>query len=288
MCQSSIEIAYDTELLKDMAAAGCTSIFFGIESLNPKSLTETHKFHNRISRYKQAIQNVHSVGINVVGSFIVGFDADDLDAFDHIYEFTDKNNISYIMLNVLTAYPGTDLYNRMKKAGRLNDMDPGLLNGIYPTMRYRNMYQTDMFEKYFLTLEKMFDYGHVRKKALQTLGNGAFQRFNEGEISPLDKFISLIYLIGMFVFTRDKSKRKIFYDLFALGLQKKINMGVVVEFLLFVASFHGYLEYTLQHRDKILDIIRKNDRGPWKGDGDDTESLTRAPCSSPALLDHPE
>jgi radical SAM superfamily enzyme YgiQ (UPF0313 family) len=263
MCQASIELADDEKLLQDMADAGCTAILVGIESLNPKSLKETHKFQNKVNRYETAVKRVHSVGINVVGSFIVGFDADTLEAFDDIYNFTARNNIFYIMLNVLTVYPGTDLYERMKKEGRLNYTDPDLLNGIFPTMRFKNMSQTDVFDKYFETMNKMFSYDHVRKKALEVQGNGAFQKFNEGEIGPLDKFLSLVHLTKMFLFSLDKSKRRMLVDLFSLVFKKKACVGVIVETLMFSASFQGYLRYIQEQRDEILEKIMVNDLGPW-------------------------
>ena len=262
MCQASLDVADDESLLRDMALAGCTSILIGFESVNPDSLQETHKFHNRIGKYEEAVRRIHAAGIHVVGSFIVGFEADKLDAFDRVYEFTTRNNISFIMLNVLTAYPGTDLYARMKQEGRMADFDPDLLNGIYPTMQYRNMSQTGLFHKYFETLEKMFDFDEVREKITSVLNTGAFTRFNEGEIGPKEKFLSVLHLFRKCVFTQDARARKLFRRLFSIVLSGRTKPGVAVEFLLFVVSFHGYLEYTRKYRDEILEKIRKSDKGP--------------------------
>ncbi len=266
MCQASIDVAFDDELLKLMADAGCISILFGIESVNPKALQEMNKKVNVAERYQEAIRRVHAAGINTIGSFIVGFDADTLEAFDQIFDFTVRNNISYIMLNVLTAYPGTDLYERMKARGRLNYQDPDLLNGIYPTMRYMNMSQTELYTRYFATLEKMFDYDMVRRKAVPVLGNGAFHRFNAGEVGIRDKLVSVAQLLRMYLFTSNRAKRRLFVSLVKLGLTNRASMGVIVEFLLFVSSFNGYLQYTRDHRDEILGKITASDLGPWRDD----------------------
>lgn len=263
MCQASLDVANDEQLLRDMAEAGCTSILIGFESVNPRSLDETHKFHNRIGQYEEAVKRIHGAGIHVVGSFIVGFEADDLSAFDRVYEFTERNNISFIMLNVLTAYPGTDLYTRMREAGRMSDIDPDLLNGIFPTMQYRAMSQTDLFHKYFETLEKMFDFRHVLMKIIPVLSTGAFRKFNEGEIGVKEKFLSVAHLLRKCVLTRDKSARRLFGTLFGLVVRGRTTPGVAVEFLLFVISFHGYLQYTRLHRDEILQKIKALDKGPF-------------------------
>lgn len=261
MCQSSLDLYRDDELLRDMAEAGCTSILLGIESLDPNSLQEANKLQNKVEEYEEGIRRIHSHGIHVIGSFIVGFEADRLEAFDNIYDFTVRNNISLIMLNVLTAYPGTDLYEHMKQAGRINNVDPDLLNGIYPTMQYRNISQTDMFHKYFETLAKMFSYEVVHEKAVKVFDNGAFQSYNDGDISVKDKFFSLMYLLRKFMLTTDRGKRRFFRDLMSLVFKKKASIGNIVEFLLLISSFNGYLQFTADHRMEILEKIKKNDPG---------------------------
>lgn len=257
MCQASLDLADHEDLLKEMAEAGCTSILFGIESLNPASLNETRKKHNRIAKYESAIRRVHEAGIITIASFIVGFDADTLEAFDEIYRFTAENNIIYIMLNVLTAYPGTRLYERMQSDGRLTDIDTAMFGGVYPSFQFRQMQQSEVYQRYYTTLDKMYDYDHLRRKALHVLGNGRFQRFNAGEIRPFDKFLSLLYLFRMYILTRDIDKRRFFFDLMGLAFKKKACIGIVVEFLVFIASFHGYLSYTRIHRLGLLKKIRQ-------------------------------
>jgi radical SAM superfamily enzyme YgiQ (UPF0313 family) len=269
MCQASLEVCRDEELLKAMAEAGCTCMLLGIESLNPQSLAEAGKKQNRVDEYRDSIRRVHRQGIHVVGSFIVGFDSDRLDAFEKIYDFTMDNNISLIMLNLLTASPGTPLHARMKQAGRLRALEPEMVNGMYPTMQYRHISQGDIFEKYFETLEKMLRYDAVRKKALEVFGSGNFRRYNDKDIRPRDKLRSLCHLARHFLMTSDREKRRLFADLFALVFQHRVSVGNVVEFLLLIVSFNGFLQYTKEHRVEIQRKIRENDPGPLEREGQD-------------------
>jgi radical SAM superfamily enzyme YgiQ (UPF0313 family) len=262
-CQASFDLFNDQELLEQMAEAGCTSILFGIESLNPDSINEAHKLQNKINHYEEGIRRVHSAGIHVIGSFIVGFDSDSLEAFDDIYAFCSRNNISFIQLNILIAYPGTNLYHRLKKDQRLNPIDPDLLNGIYPTIQFENMSQTELYHKYFDTLKKIFDFDHIRKKAINILSDSKFQRSKSADITIRDKFTSIAHLLSMYLITFNKQKRKLLLDLFAQVRKGITSINVVVEFLLFISSFHGYLKYTEKHSNEILKVIRKYDRGPW-------------------------
>lgn len=264
MCQASLDVSDDPELLGKMAEAGCTSILVGIESLNPASLKEAAKYQNRVEKFAKGISVIHDHGIHVIGSFIVGFDTDYLDAFDRIVEFTNKNAVTLFSLNVLTAYPGTDLYSRMMAGGRINDIDTDML-GIYPTMQYKNVSQSDMFKKFFVTLEKMCSYEVVLPKACQTLGNGKFTHYNEADIRVHDKIRSVYYLVRQYVTTRNSAKKKLFGMLFRLAIQGKVSMGNVIEFLLLLASFNGYLEATRQDREHILGVIRSRDPGSLNG-----------------------
>lgn len=261
MCQASLDVSEDTALLTKMAASGCTSILIGIESLDDASLSEAGKHQNKIEKYERAIKTIHDHGIHVIGSFIVGFDTDTLDAFDRIYDFTLKNGITMISLNVLTAYPGTDLYDRMKKDGRINPIDSDML-GIYPTMQYNKVSQSAMFRKFFKTLEKMYSYPTVLQKASQTFGNGKFIHYNEADISVLDKLRSVYYLLRQYWLTDNDSKKKLFRMLFQMARAKKVSMGSIVEYMLLSASFNGYLDSTVDHRRAILTEIENVDPGP--------------------------
>jgi len=244
-----------------MARAGCTSILLGIESLDPAALKEAGKHQNKIEKFEQGIKTIHDHGIHVIGSFIVGFDTDRLDAFDRIFDFTLKNGITMISLNVLTAYPGTDLYERMKKDGRINNVDTDML-GIYPTMRYNLVSQADMFSKFFSMSEKLFSYEVVLQKAMKTLGSGRFTHYNEADISVLDKMRSMAYLFRQYLVTSDPAKRELFKTLFTLARKGKVTMGNVVEYLLLIASFNGYLDTTREDRARILEEIKQTELGP--------------------------
>lgn len=261
MCQASLDICEDSELLTKMAESGCTSILIGIESLDDAALLEAGKYQNKIEKYEQGIKTIHDHGIHVIGSFIVGFDTDELDAFDRIYDFTVKNGITMISLNVLTAYPGTDLYERMLGNGRINAIDTDML-GIYPTMQYYKVSQAAMFRKFFKTLEKMYSYPTVLEKAATTFSNERFIHYNEADISVLDKLRSIIYLLRQYFKTTDDAKRELFRMLFKMAREKKVSMGSMIEYLLLIASFNGYLDATVEHRRTILAEIEQVDPGP--------------------------
>ena len=94
-----------------MAEAGCFNILIGFESLNPASLDESHKEHNRGGTiYKEAIDRIHAAGIHINASFVVGFDHDTTEEFDRIFDFTMEHHLPNVNLHLLNAPPGTETY----------------------------------------------------------------------------------------------------------------------------------------------------------------------------------
>ena len=252
-CLAGVDVSNDEELLRAMADAGCNSILLGFESLNPQSLAEAGKSQNRIEDYELTIKRIHRSGIHVIGAFVVGFDADTLEAFDQIFTFADKNDISYVMLNMLTAFPGTGLYRRMKKQGRLLDVSPELLNGMFPSMRYKNMSEVDIFTKYFETLERLYAFRDLRRKALNVLGTGCFNKRKAG-VGFAEKLVGVRSVLRELFFTMDGDRRRLLIDLFRLGMTNIVTMDVVFEYLFFITAANKYLE---NHRDIKNELLGK-------------------------------
>ena len=106
--------------LMDLAAeVGLRSLFIGFESITQASLEASGKHHNRIHEYHDAIERLHSLGIMINGSFVFGFDQDDLSVFDRTVDWAIDRGIETATFHILTPYPGTPLRQRLNQEGRL-------------------------------------------------------------------------------------------------------------------------------------------------------------------------
>lgn len=264
-CQASIEIGNDEELLRDMAEAGCLYILIGFESVNEKSLEETHKKQNHIENYAASIDRIHAAGIQIIGAFIVGFDNDTLVEFDNIYHFSNKVNLPLTMINILGVAPGTDIYERLKKEKRLYGKSTEDAIGMFPPMQYMNMSQIDMFDKYLETVEKLYSFKTVGVKAQNLFNSGAFIRMFTGEDPGfLFKFTIFMKVLGSYRFSPDAYKRKMFMDMFSLFRKKKIAPDKFFIFLLTMEGFSRYVKRMKKNRDAMRQEVIAQDRGPWK------------------------
>src|SRR6202162_3627184 len=74
----TIDVTDDPSLVREMALAGCTGVFIGFESLHNDNLTDSKKKSPRTEDYARRVEVLHRHGIQVNGSFVLGFDHDRL------------------------------------------------------------------------------------------------------------------------------------------------------------------------------------------------------------------
>ena len=123
--EASVNLAEDDELLDLMVDAGFKSVFIGIETPSKESLRETRKLQNLKSDLIESLHYVHQRGLMVMAGFILGFDNEGPDIFDRMIGFVERSGVSMAMVGQLVAVPKTPLYDRLKREGRLRDIQPG-------------------------------------------------------------------------------------------------------------------------------------------------------------------
>ncbi len=261
-CQSSIELGRDRALLRDMAAAGCVEVLIGFETIDPANLKETGKNQNRLEEYREVIENIHAAGIDVLGSFIVGFDGDTPASFERLCGFTEEHGLSYINLSMLTAAPGTDLYDRMKRDGRLLDVPRYMVNGFMPVMRYRGATAAEMMEGYRRALLRLSDFGRLRRKAQLVYGTGHFSVERESGAGFFEKLKVTIEIVRRYLMTGDPERRAFFRDIWRLFRQGRMAVDKAVIYLLTMAGNAEYIPYLDRAYRDVRNMLAKADIPP--------------------------
>ena len=123
--EASINLADNEDLMHTMVEAGFDTVFIGIETPDEESLAECNKKQNKNRNLIESVKSIQRTGLQVQGGFIVGFDSDGPSIFQNQIDFIQKSGIVTAMVGLLQAPPGTKLYERLKKEGRLS----GLLTG---------------------------------------------------------------------------------------------------------------------------------------------------------------
>ncbi len=121
-CAASMNIAEHDEVLKFASEAGCRMIFLGIESELIDQLEATNKKMNvkiGIDNFAKVYDKLHQYGIAVLGAFIYGLDSDTPQTIKNRTQYLIDSDIDAMQATILTPLPGTPLFNRMKKDGRI-------------------------------------------------------------------------------------------------------------------------------------------------------------------------
>ncbi len=117
--QITINLADDPELMDLMLQAGFQNIFIGIETPDDVGLEACKKSQNRKRDMIENVKLLHGAGFIITAGFIVGFDTDTPSIFQKQIVFIQESGIVIAGVSVLKAPPGTELYARMKREGRL-------------------------------------------------------------------------------------------------------------------------------------------------------------------------
>jgi radical SAM superfamily enzyme YgiQ (UPF0313 family) len=128
ICQATINIADDDELLELARQAGCKGVFIGFESPTAEGLIEVHKrYHVQRERdFPASVRRIQRHGITVAGSFIIGLDVDRPGIGRRIAETAAAYHVDFLNVMFLTPLPGTVLWQKMEAEGRIaTDRFPG-------------------------------------------------------------------------------------------------------------------------------------------------------------------
>jgi len=128
MAQAGVDIGRDEELVRLMRRAGCERLAVGFESVNDDTLAGYGKGQT-CDDVVRCIEMLRKYGIWIHGMFMLGGDADGPDAAAKTVAFTKKHNIDSVQFLALTPIPGTNLYDRLEREGRVFTRDWALYDG---------------------------------------------------------------------------------------------------------------------------------------------------------------
>jgi radical SAM superfamily enzyme YgiQ (UPF0313 family) len=187
--QGEIGVADDRDLVRLMAESGAFLLLIGLETVEQENLLTLGKQSNNVSRYAEALDTLHSHGIANIGCFITGLDGDTPDVFENTRRFIDRW-VDVPQLSILTPFPGTALFRKFKKKGRLLHEDWSKYDVTHVVFRPIGMTPKELEDGYFNLVRKVFTSRAIWKRALRY----AFARkVNNGPgLSRIDKLTSIL------------------------------------------------------------------------------------------------
>ncbi|MBL8113049.1 MAG: B12-binding domain-containing radical SAM protein [Acidobacteria bacterium] len=159
-------LAEDDELLGLAAKSGCRGILVGFESLREGSLKETRKGWGARHGYREILRKLHAHRIAVQGCFVFGFDHDDEAVFEETAEFALETAIDLPRFAILTPFPGTPLFSKLKEEGRLLTEDWSYYDGQHVVFRPAQMTPEALRAGTERAWKKAYSYSGVARRLL--------------------------------------------------------------------------------------------------------------------------
>jgi radical SAM superfamily enzyme YgiQ (UPF0313 family) len=160
----SIDVTDDHALVREMALAGCTGVFIGFESLTDQNLSDARKRTPRTDDYARRVKLLHENGIQVNGSFVLGFDHDRADVFERTVQWVEQNRLECATFHIMTPYPGTPLFRQMEGEGRLLHRNWDLYDTAHVVFRPRHMSADELAAGYEWCYERLFSHGSIWRR----------------------------------------------------------------------------------------------------------------------------
>jgi radical SAM superfamily enzyme YgiQ (UPF0313 family) len=160
----SLDVTDDPSLVREMALAGCTGVFIGFESLQNDNITDARKKSPRAEDYAERVELLHQNGIQVNGSFVLGFDHDQEDVFETTVRWVEDNRLECATFHILTPYPGTPLYRQMEAEGRLLHQDWSKYDTAHVVFRPKHLTPQQLAEGYAWCYRRLFSHASIWRR----------------------------------------------------------------------------------------------------------------------------
>jgi radical SAM superfamily enzyme YgiQ (UPF0313 family) len=157
----SLDVTDDPGLVREMALAGCTGVFVGFESLQGENLRAAGKRTPRPEEYARRVELFHAVGIQVNGSFVLGFDGDGPDIFARTAEWIESTRLECATFHILTPYPGTPQFRRLEAEGRILHRDWSRYDTTHVVFQPKRMTPGQLEEGYRWLYQRTFSLASI-------------------------------------------------------------------------------------------------------------------------------
>jgi radical SAM superfamily enzyme YgiQ (UPF0313 family) len=107
---------------------------------------------------------LHDHGIQVNGSFVLGFDHDRKDVFAHTAQWVEQNRLECATFHILTPYPATPLFRQMEAEGRILHRDWTRYDTAHAVFRPKHMSPEELEQGYGWMYQRLFSHASIWRR----------------------------------------------------------------------------------------------------------------------------
>jgi radical SAM superfamily enzyme YgiQ (UPF0313 family) len=148
---------------KKVSLAGCTQVFIGMESLNPKNIESAGKKQNQVDDYASFIEAWHEVGVMTHVGYIIGMPFDTLESVhDDIRRLKDEIKVDMASFFMLTPLPGSKDHFDLVTAGEYVDSDLNKYDGFHAVTKHPLMKDEEWYSAYNEAWQSFYTFDNAR------------------------------------------------------------------------------------------------------------------------------
>ena len=121
--EATLNMAEYPDILAAAAESGLIYLVVGLETLSRPALKNAGKGFIKLDRAKENIRRLHDYQITVDSCMLFGFDEHDKSIFRETLDWVDEIELDVVHPNIMTPFPGTDLFRRLDAEGRILTYD---------------------------------------------------------------------------------------------------------------------------------------------------------------------
>ncbi len=198
-CQSRIDTLYQNSwLIPLMEKAGMRQVFLGIESVHQQSLDAMNKRNTTPAMTKEVVRMLQDHGISIFGGVVLGFPGETKTMVRQTINYIKSLELDCVQFTPITAYPGTDFYEEMKKEGKITSYNFKHYN-LFHTMMGTN--ELTNRELYRLVAEAYASY---------YFDKSWFIKMGKRYLNPFSKYNWMTKHLPMFIKTVVQEAQKMF------------------------------------------------------------------------------
>jgi radical SAM superfamily enzyme YgiQ (UPF0313 family) len=177
-CNGNVDVlANDIELVRLSKEAGCAAWLVGFESVCQNTLQVIGKKTNTVDEYIQAVRNIHSNHMAVIGDFMFGFDTDTPEVFEKTQKAIKELQIDVADFSILTPFPGTPLFTRLDAEKRILTKDWKDYNMGHVVFTPKQMTAEELLRGLRYMYTEFYKPSYTIKRIFQNLNRGLFTFF---------------------------------------------------------------------------------------------------------------
>jgi len=166
--------------------AGCQYWLVGFESISQDTINSIGKKTNKVEDYEKTVQKIHKYKMKILGNFVFGFDEDKTDIFDETLKLAYQLKLDLAQFSVLTPFPGTPLFERLEKEGRILTRDWVKYTEAAVVFKPKNMTAEELVQGGMKCYKEFYSIRNIIKRIIENKSFDILYFFNIWKLKNLD------------------------------------------------------------------------------------------------------